>query len=249
MSCVAAPSGLDERLPAPIAPRCPRPSGRKNAHRGLAACRRPASGKTCSQALIASGKTPRLPTTARRSHLLQQSDPSQSNYPTVTVPGLSVTVSSTSENDTSDSSTSGYDGIVDTVQTLPQIVVTAYNGKFHDQLVNDLASGMNASGWHVMTEMPLCLENGVCARADIFGTNPAGQLTVLEVKTGQNPSFTPNQLAVYPHLSAGGLVMSPSLQISQFGFVPGAPLPPIVGGLLYQANATSPPYYVPFPEP
>src|SRR6185437_2435227 len=75
MSHIAAPSGLDERPSVPIAPRWPRPSGRKNAHRGLAPCRRPASGELCSQALIAPGKTRRLPTTARRSHLLQQSNP------------------------------------------------------------------------------------------------------------------------------------------------------------------------------
>ena len=77
MSCVAAPSGLDDRPMAPIAPRWLTPSGRKSAHRGLAAYRRPASAKPCSQALIASGKTPRLPTTARRSHLLPQSNPQQ----------------------------------------------------------------------------------------------------------------------------------------------------------------------------
>lgn len=73
MSHTAAPFGLDVRPLAPIAPRWPRLSRRKNAHRGLATCRRPASGETCSQALIASGKNRRSPTTARRSHLLQQS--------------------------------------------------------------------------------------------------------------------------------------------------------------------------------
>lgn len=153
-----------------------------------------------------------------------------------------VTVNSTSEDNISQ------DGFA-TVQPLPQIIVVAYNGRFHDQLVKDLASGMNSAGWQVVTEMPLCLENGTCARADIFGRNPAGQLTVLGVKTGLNPGFTPNQLAVYPHLSAGGLVVSPDLRISQFGFLPDTPLPSIVGGLLYQTNAASTPIYVPFPEP
>jgi hypothetical protein len=81
MSHAAAPSGLDERPSAPIAPRRPLPSERKNAHRGLATCRRPASGKPCSQAPIASGKNRRLATTARRSHLLQQSNPTQNNPP------------------------------------------------------------------------------------------------------------------------------------------------------------------------
>jgi hypothetical protein len=74
MSHATAPSGLDERLSAPIASRCLLPPGRKNAHRGLFARRRPASGKIRSQALAASGKTPRSATTARRSHLLQQTN-------------------------------------------------------------------------------------------------------------------------------------------------------------------------------
>jgi hypothetical protein len=73
MPLADAPSSLDDHPPAPIAPRRPRPSGRKNAHRGLAACQRTASGQPCSQAPIASGKNRRSPTTARRSHLLQQS--------------------------------------------------------------------------------------------------------------------------------------------------------------------------------
>ena len=72
MSSAATPFGRNERPPAPIAPRWSRPSGRKNARRGLAVCRRPASGKPCSQALVASGKNRRSPTTARRAHLLPQ---------------------------------------------------------------------------------------------------------------------------------------------------------------------------------
>lgn len=72
MPHIAAPSGLDERSSARITPRRPRPSGRKNAHRGLAACRGAASGKLCSQALTASGKNRRSPTAAPRTDLLQQ---------------------------------------------------------------------------------------------------------------------------------------------------------------------------------
>jgi len=67
---------------APIAPRCTPPSGRKNAHRGLAVCRRPASGKSRPQAPAASGKNRRSPTTARRAHLLPQSNQGcQNNNP------------------------------------------------------------------------------------------------------------------------------------------------------------------------
>src|SRR6185312_7989762 len=80
MSHAAAPSGLDGRPLAPIALRQSPPSGRKNAHRGLAACRRTASGQPCSQVLTASGKNRRSPTTARRSHLLQQSNPQSGHH-------------------------------------------------------------------------------------------------------------------------------------------------------------------------
>jgi hypothetical protein len=75
MSYTAAPAGPDRRPSAPIAPRRLRSSGRKNAHRGLAACRSAASGKTRSQALTASGKTCRSPTTSHRTSLLPQSKP------------------------------------------------------------------------------------------------------------------------------------------------------------------------------
>ena len=54
-------------------------------------------------------------------------------------------------------------------------------------------------------------------------------------------------LAVYPHLTEGGLVASPDPRIVQFGWPLGVPLPPISGGLLYQPNAKTPPVYVPFP--
>ena len=83
MSSAATPFGRNERPPAPIAPRWSRPSGRKNAHRGLAACRRPASGKPCSQVLVASGKSRRSPTTARRAHLLPQRNPKSCVSPAV----------------------------------------------------------------------------------------------------------------------------------------------------------------------
>lgn len=86
MFSAAAPAGPDRRPSAPIASRCSLPSGRKNAHRGVATCRRAESGKPCSQALIASGKNRCLATTTRRSHLLQQS-----GYPMVESP-ISITI-------------------------------------------------------------------------------------------------------------------------------------------------------------
>ncbi len=56
-------------------PRVLYPSGRKTAHRGVAARCRVASGKTCLQAARPSGKNPRRATTARQSPLLPQTPP------------------------------------------------------------------------------------------------------------------------------------------------------------------------------
>jgi hypothetical protein len=122
----------------------------------------------------------------------------------------------------------------------------AYNGYFHDQLVASLAAGMNANGFTVVRNFTsLCFES-TCAVPDIFGVDPGGQLFALEVKTGQNPTFTGNQLAVYPHVSQGGLVYADSAMIGNFGYPALAPLPPIGGGLLYQYGPNTPPAYVPW---
>lgn len=78
MLCTARYPSLQRTRPsAPIAPRWSRPSGCKNAHRGLAAFRRPASAPTRSQAPSASRKNVRCVRTARRTPLL-----SQGNQPT-----------------------------------------------------------------------------------------------------------------------------------------------------------------------
>jgi RHS repeat-associated protein len=133
-------------------------------------------------------------------------------------------------------------------QGLPEIVVVAYQGQFHDELVAQLAEAMRATGADVVTELPLCFEGGGCARIDIFGRDPTGnELFALEVKTGLNPRFTPGQLAVYPHLRRGGLVVSPDPRIVRFGWPTGVPLPSINGILLYQKDERSPPVIVPIP--
>ena len=76
---------------APIAPRHSRPSGRKNAHRGLAARCGAASGESRSQARAASGKNRHSPTTARRVHLLPQGNaPSTTLQPIVITPSYAL---------------------------------------------------------------------------------------------------------------------------------------------------------------
>ncbi len=127
------------------------------------------------------------------------------------------------------------------------VTVVAYNGRYHDQVVQDETDALRNAGVQVVNELPICLVASVCARADIFGRDPkTGKLFIVEVKTGQNPKFTPNQLAVYPHLDEGGLVNSLDPRLSQFGLTPGAPLPSISGILYYMTGPGASPVVVPF---
>ncbi|MDS9993089.1 RHS repeat-associated core domain-containing protein [Xanthomonas sp. A2111] len=159
-------------------------------------------------------------------------------------PSSSIANSSTGNSQVSDSVVGDRDSsIVD----LPEVVSVAYQGQYHDQLVGQLAAGMKAAGAQVVTELPICLGGGMCARIDIFGRAPTGDLFAIEVKTGLRPSFTPEQLAVYPHLSGGFTLTSTAQKISQVGLIPGAPLPPVQGVMLYQRDASSAPFTVPIP--
>jgi hypothetical protein len=132
------------------------------------------------------------------------------------------------------------------VVDLPRIISVAYQGYYHDDLVRRLASDMASKGVNVLTEVPLCLGTA-CARIDIIGRDPTGNLFGIEVKTGQNPRFTPGQLAVYPHLRSGGILVSPDRKINGLGLATGVPFPSIEGVMLYQSSANSPPFYMPIP--
>lgn len=129
---------------------------------------------------------------------------------------------------------------------LSPVVVVAYRGEYHDELVRKLAEGMRAEGSTVLTEVKMCI-GSVCARIDILARSPLGDLVALEVKTGLRPNFTPQQLAVYPHLRKGYILTAPDGKVRELGLVPGLTLPPIEGALLYQRDVTSPPFVAPFP--
>lgn len=132
------------------------------------------------------------------------------------------------------------------ITDLGTVVAVAYRGEYHDELVQKLAGGMRSQGANVLTEVKMCLQ-AICARIDILGRSPVGDLFALEVKTGLRPDFTPQQMAVYPHLRGGHVLIAPDQKVRQLGLVPGLTLPPIEGALLYQRDAASPPFVVPFP--
>jgi hypothetical protein len=69
-------------------------------------------------------------------------------------------------------------------------------------------------------------------------------LSGIEIKTGSNPDYTPEQKIVYPHAILGFDVTSPDAKISDLGLAPAAPLPPITLYVLYAPGPGLP--YVPY---
>ncbi len=66
---------------------------------------------------------------------------------------------------------------------------------------------------------------------------------ILEVKTGNDPTFTPKQARVYPLAMIGGHVTSRKADVAQVGLVPGAPFPPLPVLAVYTRGPGAEMYY------
>jgi hypothetical protein len=107
---------------------------------------------------------------------------------------------------------------------IPSPATIAYPGDYHDFLVQHELESYQATGAQCVSEIRLTLGT-VTARLDILCRNRVGQLLGVEVKTGENPSLTPEQVIVYEHTMAGG-VTSPDAKIIALGGMPNDSLPP-----------------------
>ncbi len=124
-----------------------------------------------------------------------------------------------------------------TTTTLPGIDEAAYHGDYHNQLVQEYADITRRSGGVAVTSVPLTTVSGITAVADlVVRPNGAPAPFVIEVKTGANPSFTPNQSYVYALLSVGNHLTSSKQELESLGLTPGAPLPPLRLLVIYTAG-------------
>jgi hypothetical protein len=116
----------------------------------------------------------------------------------------------------------------------------AYNGKFHDQVVEEVAELARERGARVVTEVALMCVNGATARADLIIDPQNGKpMTVVEVKTGENPNFRSGQMALYPHVLTGWHVWPLNNRMLPLGFAPHEILPPMMFAIVYQKDETS----------
>jgi hypothetical protein len=102
------------------------------------------------------------------------------------------------------------------------VIDIAYQGKYHDIVVAEVAAHWRAQGAKVLTSVDLVGRNGATARADLIVLPPSGApLLLVEVKTGDDPQYTDGQRVVYPMAQIGNHVASPNAKITELGFSPG----------------------------
>lgn len=113
----------------------------------------------------------------------------------------------------------------------------AYPGDYHDFVRDHMVDVFRAAGHTVVTEVRLTLPGTppITARIDILTVSPNGTLSGVEIKTGENPTYTAEQAIVYPHAIGGAGVFSIDQKIRSLGLTPGEPLPPFVITELYAA--------------
>jgi hypothetical protein len=116
----------------------------------------------------------------------------------------------------------------------------AYNNKFHDEVVEEVAELAEEHGSRVVTEVDLKAVNGATTRADlVIAPADGGPMAVVEVKTGKDPPATPGQIALYPLVPLGNHVWPINRRMLSLGYPPGAYLPPMAFALVYRRDAAS----------
>ena len=115
------------------------------------------------------------------------------------------------------------------------VIPAAYNGRYHDFVVDDFLQYLRKNGLVAEKEISLYrLDGAISAKADILVLNSQmHQLEIVEIKTGDDPQYTPNQRQIYPLAMVGGHVYTNDPRISEFGYDPGQLLPPMKGWSLY----------------
>jgi hypothetical protein len=116
----------------------------------------------------------------------------------------------------------------------------AYQGTYHNIVVAEVAAYLRSKGLKVITEVDLIARNGARTRADIIAVKVlGGPLLLVEVKTGNEPRYTPRQGDVYPMAQIGDHVFSPNPKIETLGYSTGQWLPPMTFATIYKYDAKS----------
>lgn len=118
------------------------------------------------------------------------------------------------------------------------------NNPFHDRWVKILADEARALGARVETDVSIkTIVGDTEAIPDLVIIWPDGSREIYEVKTGRDPRFTRQQIAVYPLIEEGYMVYSNDPKIERLGFRRGEPLPDFCVFTTYVRNRISGPIF------
>lgn len=124
-----------------------------------------------------------------------------------------------------------------------ELTPAAYNGRYHDKFLKEYAEYLRSKGQFVLTEVRLRMADGSAgARLDLLvRDSTTGFIYGIEIKTGDDPGFTPGQITVYAHAIMGASVMARDAKVAQVGLLPNVPLPPIPIYLVWRRNSQTNP--------
>jgi hypothetical protein len=131
----------------------------------------------------------------------------------------------------------------------PNVLPAAYQGYYHDEVVEGFRNYLVDKGGKVITAVPLITIDGTTAVADMIVKMPDTMPFVIEVKTGENPQFTNSQRRVYPMAQIGGHVLSPKDAIREVGLMPGKLLPPLDVWIYWSPGPGRPAKVIKLPPP
>jgi hypothetical protein len=109
------------------------------------------------------------------------------------------------------------------------VPVVDFSGGVHGELVDAWMDYFKKQGYPAVKELPIRLVGGmdVYGRLDILAKLPICGICALEMKTGNDPTFTENQRFYIPMLLLGEHVYSTDARIQELGLLPGLPFPPM----------------------
>ena len=138
----------------------------------------------------------------------------------------------------------------------PIIDVADFSSGFHQAVVDAWVAEAEKQGWPVVDGPAIRVvgpNNQVIGYPDLVVKRPDGVLEILEVKTGDDPPLTTNQMAYLPAIQVGGHIYSNDPRIEALGLQVGVPFPPMKvaiifapgPGLPYNILELGPPQFVP----
>jgi len=136
------------------------------------------------------------------------------------------------------------------------IPVADFSGGFHDVVVKAWMDYFQKNGIPAIEKPALRFigpNDAVIGFPDMIVRLPGIGLAVIEVKTGNDPPLTLQQVGYIPMLQIGGHIYSRDARVADLGFAPGAQFPPLPvfilrapgPGLPYSAHELPPPTFEP----